>query len=68
MKCSAKPSTAGLNNPMGDTGELRKVTLSVSLISVKFNQRWRSSTIRLAMALQIACALEIKPFAAGKGC
>ncbi len=42
VKHSAKPSTAGPNRPVGETGELRKGTLSASFISVRFNHRWRS--------------------------
>ncbi len=57
VKRSAKPSTAGPNRPVGETGESRKGTLSASLISVRFSHRWRSSTTRLAMDLPIAWAV-----------
>ncbi len=50
VKRSAKPSTAGPNRPVGETGESRKGTLSAS-ISVRFNHEWRSSTTKLAMDL-----------------
>ncbi len=57
VKRSAKPSTAGPNRLVGETGESRKGTLSASFISIRFNHRWRSSTIKLAMDLPIAWAV-----------
>ncbi len=57
VKRSAKPSTAGPNRPVGETGESRKEILSAYFISVRFNLRWRSSTTRLAMDLPITSSV-----------
>ncbi len=54
---SAKPSTAGPNRPVGETGESRKGILSASFISIRFNHRRRLSSKRLAMNLPIAWAV-----------
>lgn len=41
----------------GRLGELRKAVLSASLICIRFNQLWRSSTTRLAIDLLINWAV-----------
>ncbi len=41
----------------GETSESRKAIFWASLISVRFNQRWRSSTTKLAIVLPIACGI-----------
>ncbi len=46
VKRSAKPFTVAPYRPVGETGESMKGTLSASLISVRFNHRWSSSTTR----------------------
>lgn len=57
MQHLAKLSTIEPNRLMSETGELRKVVLSASLISIKFNQRWRLRTTKLAITLPIAWAI-----------
>ncbi len=48
--CWAKFSTASPKRPVWDTGELRNLTLSVSLMSARHSQRWRSWTTRVDIA------------------
>ncbi len=52
-----KPSTAGTNRPVGETGESRKGILSASIIYIMFNHMWCLSTTRLAMDLLIDWAI-----------
>lgn len=57
VKLSLKLSTAGPNRPVGETGKLRMVVLSASLISGRFSHKWLSSMIRLATDLPMAWAV-----------
>ncbi len=60
LLCSCEAFSEALycktKQPVGETGESRKGTISTSFISVRFNHRWCSSTTKLAMRCHLGGA------------